>query len=57
VDESALLKLNDHAMNAGWGNDEEAFEVGLGRRPTIHEGVEVDEGQVLPLLVSELGLG
>ena len=56
ADETALLELDDHAVDAGRGDAEEALHVGLGWGPAVDEGVGVDEGEVLPLLVSELRL-
>lgn len=52
-DEPEALELDDHLVNAGWGDAEEALEVGLGRWLTVEQDVRVDERQVLALLVRE----
>jgi len=40
-------------VDAGWGDAEEALEVGLGGRLTVEQDVGVDERQVLALLLRE----
>lgn len=53
TNQSEALELDDHAMN-GWRRDtEEGLHVGFGWRPTIEQGVGVDEGEVLPLRLGE----
>lgn len=55
LDEAALLELDDHLMDGGWGDTEVALHVGLGGRLFVQTFVGVDEGQILALLVGEAG--
>lgn len=51
--QSQLLEFDDHPMDGGRGDSEESLHVGLGGRTPIDEGVGVDEGEILALLLRE----
>jgi transposase len=51
--ESALFKLNNHAVNAGGRDTEKVLHIGLGRRTSVQLRVRVDVCEVLPLFVRE----
>ena len=53
ANQSEAFELNDHLVNAGGRDAEEALELGLGWRLAVEQDVGVDEGQVLALLVGE----
>lgn len=59
ADETKALKLEDHLVNTGRGDTEEALEIGLGRWLAVEEDIGVNKGQVLALFVREWrsGLG
>ena len=52
-DESAVLELDDHAVDGGRCDFEEGLDVRLRRRAPLHERVAVDEGQVRALRLGE----
>ena len=56
TDETALLKLEDHPVDGGWGDLEEALHVGFGGGTTVDLRVRVDESQVLALKGRERGV-
>jgi hypothetical protein len=55
ADQPVPLEAEHHLMD-GWAADpEEPLHICLGRRPTVHQCIGVDEGKVLPLSRSEAG--
>lgn len=54
-DEALALELQDHAVDRRRGDAEEGSDVGLSGCATVEEFVSVDEGEVLALLLGELG--
>ena len=49
LNEAALMKRHDHAMDRGRRDAEEILKVMFRRRPTVQGDIRVDEGQVLAL--------
>lgn len=49
------FECDDHLVNCWRRDQEEALEVGFGRRLPVEQHVRVNEGQVLALLLGELG--
>ena len=57
LDEAGAFKGEDHLVDGGRGDAEEAPHVGFGGRAGIDAGIGVDERQVLPLLGRETRVG
>ena len=54
-DQARALQGEHHLVDGRRGDAEVTLQVGFGRGPAEHQGVGVDEGEVLPLLVGEAG--
>jgi len=52
-DQAGALKRQHHLVNRRRRDVEVALHIGLGGRPTHHQGVRMDKGQVLALLFAE----
>jgi transposase IS66 family protein len=53
LNEAVGLQREHHLVDQRWRDSKIAPHVRLGRRPSVHFGVVVDESQVLPLLFGE----
>jgi transposase len=52
-DEACAFERHDHLVNCGWGDPKILLDVGLGRWSAVQARIEVDVGQILPLLGRE----
>ena len=52
-DEAVPFEAENHLMDRWWADAEMPLHVGFGRSVAEHVGIDVDEGQILALLLSE----
>ena len=57
LDEACSFEGQNHLMNCWWRDLEVSLHVGFGGRSSVDAGVGVNEGEILPLLFGEAGLG
>ena len=55
ADQTGPLQCHDHLVHGRTADLEEALHVAFGRRSADHQGIGVDESQVLPLAGGEAG--